>query len=90
MFMKEKEATLKDKISVLEDIQQENKSLRIKLSDFQQEIKAYDEMTKIYAFWMWKYYHHNLNFWGYLTTNQDLLLENGRLVLTRKYCVDVS
>lgn len=48
--MKEKEATLKDKISILEDLQQENKSLRIQLNDFQQEIKTYDEMMRIYAF----------------------------------------
>ncbi len=89
MLMKEKEATLKDKISILEDLQQENKSLRIQLNDFQQEIKTYDEMMRIYAFWMWKYYHHNLDLWRYLTTNQDLLLKNGRLVLIGKYCVDV-
>ncbi len=49
MLLKEKEAALKEGISVLEDLQQENKSLRMQLSDLQQEIKE-NEVMKIYAF----------------------------------------
>jgi hypothetical protein len=48
MLLKEKEAALKEGISVLDDLRQENKSLRMQLSDLQQEIKE-NEVMKIYA-----------------------------------------
>ncbi len=43
-LLKEKEAALKEGISVLEDLRQENKSLRMQLSDLQQEIKENEVM----------------------------------------------
>ncbi|CAK9226442.1 unnamed protein product [Sphagnum troendelagicum] len=45
-LLKEKEAALKEGISVLEDLRQENKSLRMQLSDLQQEIKENEVVKK--------------------------------------------